>query len=108
MGQAVGRRSFTCDRANLSSDPIQEFAFRAPACTWRCAGEPKLAAVRSAPGQFVLQLQGQPGVRYYLQDSTNLLNWLTFSTNTLTCSGTLNITNSSAGNASFYRALWSP
>ncbi|PWU18190.1 MAG: alpha-L-arabinofuranosidase [Verrucomicrobia bacterium] len=69
--------------------------------------QPQLAVLPAPPAQFAFQLQGQPGVRYYLQHSSDFSNWLTFSTNTLSGS-TLNITNSVTGGASFYRALWLP
>ena len=62
------------------------------------------------PGdQFVVQLQGQPQVRYLIQSSTNLSAWTTVSTNTLVTS-TLNLTNPvPAGTATrFWRALWQP
>jgi len=68
---------------------------------------PQLAVLAAGPGQFAFQLQGQPGVRYYLQQSTNFSSWVTFSTNTLSGS-TLNVTNASTGSAKFYRALWLP
>ena len=65
-------------------------------------------------GQLVLQLQGQPQVRYLIQSSTNLSStnlsaWTTVSTNTLAAS-TLNFTNPvQAGIAArFWRALWQP
>jgi alpha-L-arabinofuranosidase len=60
-------------------------------------------------GQFVFQLQGQPGARYYVQNSTNLSAWTTVSTNWLTDSS-LNLTNPvPAGEAiSFWRAVWQP
>jgi len=71
---------------------------------------PSLVAVPPAEpgGQFVLQLHGQPNVRYILQSSTDLRNWTSISTNTLTTS-TLNLTNPiPRGPAlNFYRALWS-
>jgi len=62
----------------------------------------------SAPkGQIVLQLRGQPAVRYLLQSSSDLANWSTVSTNTLV-SDTLMMTNpvvmSPAGR--FWRAVW--
>ena len=60
-------------------------------------------------GQPVLQLQGQPNVRYVLQSSPDLVNWSNVSTNTLS-GGTLNLGNLlQPGVASqFYRALWQP
>ena len=59
---------------------------------------------------FVFQLQGQPGVRYVVQTSTNLLSsWLPFSTNTLVGSS-LNFSNVvSAGTPQkYWRAVWQP
>jgi alpha-N-arabinofuranosidase len=60
-------------------------------------------------GRFILQLQGQPGVRYYVQISTNLSGWTTVSTNRLT-SNALNLTNPVPAGAamSFWRAVWQP
>jgi alpha-N-arabinofuranosidase len=78
---------------------------------------PRLAVlppVTHLGGQFVIQLLGQPGVRYYIQSSTNsgatnLSAWTTVSTNTL-IANTLNLTNPvPAGTAArFWRALWQP
>jgi hypothetical protein len=72
---------------------------------------PRLAVMPSAPssGQFVLQLQGQSGVRYFIQTSSNLTAWTTVSTNTLVGT-TFNFTNPPAatGKFSLWRALWQP
>jgi hypothetical protein len=73
---------------------------------------PSLVILPPAPqpgGPFFFQLQGQPGARYYIQNSTNLNVWATVSTNWLTGS-VLNITNPvPAGTAArFWRALWQP
>jgi len=73
---------------------------------------PSLEVLPPAPGpggQFVFQLQGQPGVRYYVQNSPNLSAWTTVSTNWLT-GAALNLTNPvPAGDAiSFWRAVWQP
>jgi len=73
---------------------------------------PSLAAVTAPPppaGQFVFQLQGQPGVPYVIQMSTNLIstNWMAISTNTPPA-GTLTLTNAMSSRAQFYRALWRP
>jgi len=59
--------------------------------------------------QFVFQLQGQTGVPYIIQCSTNLLTWTSISTNTL-ATDTINITNSvdSSTPAQFWRATWQP
>jgi alpha-L-arabinofuranosidase len=73
---------------------------------------PRLVILPPAPhlgGQFVFQLQGQPGVRYFVQSSTNLGTWSTVSTNALT-GNTLNVTNSASVGAGvhFWRAVWQP
>jgi len=71
----------------------------------------KLAAMPGPPAasQFVFQLQGQAGVPYVIQRSTNLFVWTSVSTNTLLGS-TLNITNSldSSKPKQFWRAIWQP
>jgi alpha-L-arabinofuranosidase len=69
---------------------------------------PKLAALGPVQsGKFPLQLQGQAGVRYVLQSSTNLTTWLPVSTNTL-AGATLNVTNNVTPGATrqFWRAVW--
>jgi alpha-N-arabinofuranosidase len=72
---------------------------------------PGLSVLPPTPpgGPVVLQLQGQPGVRYLIQNSTNLTAWATVSTNTLAGS-TLYLTNPPLANdaLSFWRALWQP
>ena len=73
---------------------------------------PTLAAIPPPPragGQFIFQLRGQPGVRYYVQNSTDLKSWTTISTNVLT-SSTLNLTNPVPADPaiSFWRAVWKP
>jgi alpha-L-arabinofuranosidase len=64
---------------------------------------------QSSPGQFVFQLQGQSGVPYQIQMSTNLAPalWITISTNT-PATGTLNLTYTMSFAAQFYRAIWQP
>jgi hypothetical protein len=68
-----------------------------------------VSAFPPGAGQFVLQLGGQPGVPYVLQDSTNLLSWTTVSTNFLT-GNLLHITNTAASGTGrqFWRAAWLP
>jgi hypothetical protein len=62
----------------------------------------------STSGADRLQLQGQPGVRYCLQSSSDLANWTTISTNTLASSSMI-ITNPAAPvGALFWRAFWQP
>jgi hypothetical protein len=72
---------------------------------------PQLLAIPIPPSasQFVLQLQGQAGVPYVIQRSTNLITWTPISTNTL-LAGTLNITNtvSPSSPVQFWRAIWQP
>ena len=71
---------------------------------------PRLALLPPAPsGALVLQLQGQPQVRYVLQSSTNLKTWTGISTNTLAGSA-LNLTNPppTGEGTAFWRALWQP
>jgi alpha-L-arabinofuranosidase len=62
-----------------------------------------------AASQFVFQLQGQVGVPYVIQNSTNLISWASISTNMLLVS-TLNITNSVDPSfpMQFWRAIWQP
>jgi hypothetical protein len=59
--------------------------------------------------QFVFQLQGETGVPYVLQYSSNLMTWTPVSTNTL-ATGALNITNSVVPSQPemFWRAVWQP
>jgi hypothetical protein len=70
---------------------------------------PHLAVLPSPPGQFICQLQGQSGVPYVLQTSTNLSAWSSVSTSTL-ASNSLNFTNviSSPPIPKYWRALWQP
>jgi alpha-N-arabinofuranosidase len=73
---------------------------------------PRLAMLPPAPqpgGQLVLQLQGQAGVRYVIDSSSDLTVWAPVLTNTLAGS-TLNLTNSvpTGTAASFWRARWQP
>jgi len=69
----------------------------------------ELPPVPQPGGQLIVQLQGQPQVRYFIQSSTNLSAWTTVSTNTIV-GNTLNFTNPvPAGSAArYWRALWQP
>jgi hypothetical protein len=72
------------------------------------AQAPSLSVLPSLnPGQFVLQLAGQPNVAYVLQSSPDLYHWTSVSTNTLS-GATLDITNDVVPGTSrqFWRALW--
>ncbi|MDE3068779.1 MAG: alpha-L-arabinofuranosidase [Verrucomicrobiota bacterium] len=60
-------------------------------------------------GQFILQLQGQPGTPYVLQSSPDLLAWTSVETDTL--AGTVvDLTNVILAGSSrwFWRAIWQP
>ncbi len=70
-----------------------------------------LLALPKPPGasQFAFQIQGLIGVPYIVQQSSDLINWTSVSTNTLTAA-TLNLTNSISASPSqrFWRVLWQP
>lgn len=70
---------------------------------------PQLQSSSTSNGRIVLQVQGQAGVPYVMQTSTNLINWTSVSTNTL-AGNVLNLTNTvSSGPArQFWRAVWQP
>jgi hypothetical protein len=73
---------------------------------------PRLAMLPPGPepgGQLILQLQGQAGVRYAIETSTDLTAWTPISTNTLSGT-TLDLTIPvPAGTAiNFWRARWQP
>ena len=56
-----------------------------------------------------MQLQGQAGVRYVIENSPDLISWSPFSTNTLAGSS-VNLTNAinPATPQLFWRAAWVP
>jgi len=60
--------------------------------------------------QIILQLQGQSGVPYVIQSSSNLVAWTSVSTNTPLGATTLTITNtvSTSVPKTFWRAIWQP
>src|SRR6185295_3466126 len=62
------------------------------------------------PAQVILQLQGQAGVPYIIQSSSNLTSWLSVSTNSLAGVSTVNITNVMDPTVAnqFWRAVWQP
>jgi hypothetical protein len=68
---------------------------------------PKVQSVAATGGQFVFQLQGQSGVPYQIQSSTNLFSWT--SNATITLAGTTsNLNNTVSSGAKFWRAAWLP
>jgi hypothetical protein len=68
-----------------------------------------LLPISQVASQFVFQLQGQPGLPYVVESSTNLIVWTPVSTNTLP-SDTMNITNyvTPSQPEQFWRAIWQP
>jgi hypothetical protein len=62
------------------------------------------------PARVILQLQGQGGVPYVIQSSSNLNTWASVSTNSLAGASTVNITNAVAPSVTrqFWRAVWQP
>jgi hypothetical protein len=67
---------------------------------------PQLTVIDAGP-QTVLQIQGQPGVRYVVQNSADLLSWSPYATNTLS-GNAWNLTNSPGTSMKFWRAVWLP
>ena len=113
-------------QTGIGSPDIAQTNFSAAAANFTNAFAPYSATVFSlvpAPArlsslginlsQFILQLQGQAGIPYVLQVSTNLFNWSNFSTN-IPAAGTLNLTNSLTNGlaphapAQYWRAAWLP
>jgi hypothetical protein len=72
------------------------------------ATAPTLAVVPSAPksGSFVFELSGIPGETYWIQTSTDLINWASVSTNVMGASSA-NVTNAVIPTSShqFWRAI---
>ena len=68
---------------------------------------PKMQTLPTAEGKFILELQGQTGVPYQIQISTNLVSWTSNTTITLS-SPTGNWTNTVSSGAKFWRVVWLP
>jgi hypothetical protein len=70
---------------------------------------PQLQVVSESTGQFIFQLQGSANASYAIQTSTNLISWLSVSTNTLSGSP-VDFTNVILPGPAqqFWRALWPP
>ena len=67
-----------------------------------------LLPLSHSASQVVLQLQGEAGIAYVLESSTNLTNWTPVSTNT-PVGNTINLTNSvSSVSQKYWRAKWQP
>ncbi len=75
---------------------------------WPAPASLKVVSSANA-AQVVFQLQGQAGVPYVIQRSTNLVSWTSVSTNTPVGSS-VNITNPVAASVpkQFWRAVWQP
>ncbi|MGD0744861.1 MAG: hypothetical protein ABSA45_06870 [Verrucomicrobiota bacterium] len=101
----------TCDIATNSYSASTNFSYAlAPysITVFAFASAPSLSVLPSADaGQLVVQLAGQSGVPYVLQTSTNLSDWTSIATNTLT-GNVLNITNPITSGEQFWRAAWLP
>jgi hypothetical protein len=69
----------------------------------------QLLPLSAAGGQFVFQLQGQPGTPYIIQSSPDLSTWTPVLTNRLV-GNVLNLTNaiSTGAGQQFWRAAWQP
>ena len=68
---------------------------------------PSVRALPAPAGKFILQVQGQNGVPYQIQTSTNLVAWS--SNTTVTLAGvTVNLTNAVSTGARYWRAVWLP
>ncbi|HEY4414311.1 MAG TPA: alpha-L-arabinofuranosidase [Verrucomicrobiae bacterium] len=72
---------------------------------------PQIQNQPAAGSNLILQIQGQPDVRYILQTTTNLAgaHWISVQTNTL-AANSWNVTNSPSATApaQFWRAAWLP
>jgi hypothetical protein len=94
-----------------TSDPLNP-VFNLPVTFTISSGipaAPQLFSVGTTAGAYVFQLQGDTGVPYVVQTSSNLVTWTSVSTNTLP-GGVLNFTNPIAPGSArqFWRALWQP
>jgi alpha-L-arabinofuranosidase len=68
---------------------------------------PKVQTPAAPAGKFIFQFQGQAGVPYQIQTSTNLFAWVSNATVTLT-NTTWSVTNNVSPGAKFWRAVWLP
>jgi hypothetical protein len=61
----------------------------------------------AAPGQLTIWLNGQTGLVYALQSSTDLIHWSAFATNTLMSNSFPFLISTTNTTMQFYRGLWS-
>jgi alpha-L-arabinofuranosidase len=101
--QDIATNSFTTASTNFTTSfppySLTLFTF-SPAA-------PKVQTPAAPAEKFIFQLQGQTGVPYQIQTSTNLFAWASNSTVTLT-NTTWTLTNNTAPGAKFWRAVWLP
>jgi hypothetical protein len=108
-GLAAGTYNFTLfvntSDSNLAVTalPISFTIYAAPPAA------PQLKGLSKSANEFIFQLTGDTNVPYIVQTSTNLVTWVSVSTNTLSVS-TLNVTNTiqPGSPAQFWRAVWLP
>lgn len=67
----------------------------------------KLRSTLISAGKFLIQYQGQANVPYVLQESSNLVNWVSESTNTSN-GGLSTTTNAFSDGDQFWRVVWVP
>ena len=68
---------------------------------------PKAQILAAPGGNFIFQLQGQAGVPYQIQTSTNLISWTSNAT-VIISNATWSVTNNLSSGAKFWRAVWLP
>lgn len=68
---------------------------------------PQVQTLAATGGKYIFQLQGQAGVPYQIQTSTNLVAWTSNATVTVS-NTTWNVTNTISSGANFWRAVWLP
>lgn len=65
------------------------------------------AGTNAGPGQFTVWLNGQAGLAYTLQASTDLIHWSAVATNTLASNSVPFFVSTTNATLRFYRGLWS-
>ena len=68
---------------------------------------PKVQTLAAPGGNFIFQLQGQSGVPYQIQTSTNLIAWASNAT-VIISNATWSVTNPVSSGAKYWRAVWLP
>jgi hypothetical protein len=95
--------------ANAATNFLYAFAPYSATVIALSPAPPRLTLAALNGGSFQFQLNGQPGGRYRIQSSTNLLTWNSIATNSLAGSS-LTWTNPQpvVSGGQFYRAVWLP